>query len=155
MFGIGMYEMVVILIIALLVVGPKQLPGVARALGKMVADFRRAVNEVKSAVENEPGMADLKKARQTLDAEFHSIATQTTGVIQSEMIKARDEAEKKAREAAGDVLEFGGVAREAKKVAGELTQTATELQTLSTTPSPPLQKGRAGKSSPHKKKVAT
>ena len=42
MFGIGMTELVVIFVIALLVLGPKRLPGVARSLGRGLAEFRQA-----------------------------------------------------------------------------------------------------------------
>ena len=42
MFGIGMTELVVIFVIALLVLGPKRLPELARSLGKGLAEFRRA-----------------------------------------------------------------------------------------------------------------
>jgi sec-independent protein translocase protein TatB len=47
MFGIGMPELLLILVLALIVLGPKKLPEVARALGKGMAEFRRATDELK------------------------------------------------------------------------------------------------------------
>lgn len=47
MFGIGMTELLVILTIALIVIGPKKLPELARSLGKGLAEFRRASSEMR------------------------------------------------------------------------------------------------------------
>jgi Tat protein translocase TatB subunit len=47
MFGIGMTELLVIFVIGLLVLGPKRLPELARSLGKGLAEFRRASNDVR------------------------------------------------------------------------------------------------------------
>jgi len=47
MFGIGMPELLLIFAIALIVLGPKKLPELARALGKGMAEFRRATDELK------------------------------------------------------------------------------------------------------------
>ena len=47
MFGIGMPELLLILAVALIVLGPKKLPELARALGKGMAEFRRATDELK------------------------------------------------------------------------------------------------------------
>lgn len=48
MFGLSMLEIVVIMVVALLVFGPKQLPEIARSLGHAVGDFRRAMDEMRS-----------------------------------------------------------------------------------------------------------
>jgi TatA/E family protein of Tat protein translocase len=45
MFGIGAPELLIILVVALLVLGPKRLPEMARSLGRGMAEFRRASNE--------------------------------------------------------------------------------------------------------------
>lgn len=52
MFGIGMPELVLILVVALIVLGPRRLPEIARALGKSMAEFRRATEEIKEELES-------------------------------------------------------------------------------------------------------
>lgn len=47
MFGIGMPELLLILALALIVLGPKRLPEIARALGKGLSEFRRATDDLK------------------------------------------------------------------------------------------------------------
>jgi Tat protein translocase TatB subunit len=53
MFGIGMTEMVLIAALALIVLGPKKLPDLARSLGKGFAEFKRATNDLKSTIDLE------------------------------------------------------------------------------------------------------
>lgn len=53
MFGIGMPELLVILVIAIIFIGPSKLPDVARALGRGMREFRRASDELKQAIDLE------------------------------------------------------------------------------------------------------
>ena len=53
MFGIGMTEMILIAALALIVLGPKKLPDLARSLGKGFAEFKRATNEFKNTMDME------------------------------------------------------------------------------------------------------
>jgi len=62
MFGIGMPELLLLLAIALIVVGPKKLPELARALGRGFAEFKKATNELKESLETNTDFSDLKKS---------------------------------------------------------------------------------------------
>ncbi|MBC7197116.1 MAG: twin-arginine translocase TatA/TatE family subunit [Deferribacterales bacterium] len=50
MFGLGMSEIILILALALIVIGPNKLPEVAKALGKGYAEFKKVLNDFKDAV---------------------------------------------------------------------------------------------------------
>lgn len=52
MFGIGMPEMLVILAIALIVIGPSKLPEIARSLGKGYAEFSRSMRDVRRSFDD-------------------------------------------------------------------------------------------------------
>ena len=66
MFGIGITEIIIILIVALLVVGPKKLPELARTLGKGMAEFRKTADDFKESIYQDDSNleADRKKAEQ-------------------------------------------------------------------------------------------
>lgn len=62
MFGIGMQEIALICVIALIVVGPKKLPEVARALGKGYGEFRRAFDEMRRSVETDLKTEEIRRS---------------------------------------------------------------------------------------------
>ncbi|MFQ5901028.1 MAG: Sec-independent protein translocase protein TatB [Thermodesulfobacteriota bacterium] len=51
MFGIGFSELLVILVIGLIVLGPNRLPELARTLGKVIGELKRASEELKDTIE--------------------------------------------------------------------------------------------------------
>ena len=84
MFGIGIQEMIIILVVVLIVFGPKRLPDLAKSLGKGIAEFKKASDEVRKGIEEatqeeegpgaapkDSGIADTPEARalETLSAE--------------------------------------------------------------------------------------
>ncbi len=61
MFGIGFEHLLVILIVALLVVGPNKLPDVARALGRGYAEFKKTMDELKSTMDQDDTVRSLRE----------------------------------------------------------------------------------------------
>ena len=53
MFGIGSMELMVILIVAIIVIGPSKLPQIARGVGKAFGEFKRASNDLKRTIDHE------------------------------------------------------------------------------------------------------
>ena len=62
---IGMPEMVIIAVIALIIFGPRKLPELGKSLGKSIAEFKRASNELKSTLEDEIRTEELNEARKS------------------------------------------------------------------------------------------
>ena len=61
MFGIGLPELIIIMVIPLIVIGPNKLPDLARALGKGMAEFRKATQEIKESLEVDEDIQEVKR----------------------------------------------------------------------------------------------
>lgn len=61
MFGIGMPELLIIMVIALIVIGPSKLPDLARGLAKGLAEFRKATQEIKESLDLEEEVREAKE----------------------------------------------------------------------------------------------
>ncbi len=61
MFGIGFEHLLVIMIVVLLVVGPDKLPGVARALGRGYAEFKRTMDDLKNTMDQDDTVRGLRE----------------------------------------------------------------------------------------------
>jgi sec-independent protein translocase protein TatB len=74
MFGIGMPEMLVILAIALIVIGPKKLPDLAKSLGRAMREFKKATSEFKESIQLEGELSEVKET-------FNDISDEVKGAV--------------------------------------------------------------------------
>lgn len=65
MFGsLGIPELMLIFVVALIVFGPKKLPEIGRTLGKALGEFKKATDDLKNTIEREVRVEELKELRQ-------------------------------------------------------------------------------------------
>ena len=83
MFGIGLPEMIVIAIVALVFIGPKNLPGVLRSVGRGLVQLKRATNEVRTTVQDEMDqierdidLKDVREAATDLKKDFDGVKSE-------------------------------------------------------------------------------
>jgi sec-independent protein translocase protein TatB len=96
MFGIGMPEMILILAIALIVIGPRKLPELAKSLGRALGEFKKATSELKESMEIDSELGDVKKA---FDGINHDIKETIDVTPSLEKKKSPDILEKKKLDA--------------------------------------------------------
>jgi TatA/E family protein of Tat protein translocase len=70
MFGIGMPELILILAIALIVIGPSKLPDLAKSLGRAMREFKKATSELKGSLELDSEMKDVKETFSGIKSDF-------------------------------------------------------------------------------------
>ena len=125
---LGIQEMVVIFVIALVLFGPKKLPELGRTIGKAITEFRRASNDLKASFERE--MHTLERETQSLS----QVTQVTAGEIFSRAINYDPDRENRSlppAETAWNPLEPSKVESESPESADLATlSTATEPSTV-------------------------
>ena len=75
MFGsLGVPELLLIMVVALIVFGPRKLPEIGRTLGKALAEFRKATDDLKNTIEREVRIEELKQIGPSLMTPLESVS---------------------------------------------------------------------------------
>lgn len=94
MFDIGMQELLVIFLVALLVFGPKRLPELGKTIGKGMAEFRRAMSGIKEQMNSELYVTKQQPSQET-DAKKDGQKTGAETNETAEIRKIKDNEEQK------------------------------------------------------------
>jgi len=104
MFDIGFSELIVIAIVALVVIGPERLPKVARTIGLLLGRAQRYVNDVKSDINREMQLDELKKLQsqvtdsaRELESSMRTEFENARNAMQAPVQTALDDLEAKAK----------------------------------------------------------
>jgi sec-independent protein translocase protein TatB len=97
-FDIGFTELMVIGVVALIVIGPERLPGVARTIGHLAGRLQRYVNDVKADISREMEFDELRKMRDSMQ----QAATEVENTVRKELSKTEDDLNKTVAEAVED-----------------------------------------------------
>ncbi len=103
MFGIGFPEMIVILVVALLVVGPDKLPDMARSMAKWTVEMKKTVNELKESLTEE------ENAIRSVSSDLHKTVTDLKGDLPDTDIRTWQAADTDGKEGGaqnGEILEM-------------------------------------------------
>jgi len=80
MFGsIGMPELIIIFLVALIIFGPRKLPELGRSLGRSLTEFKRASHELRSTLEDEIRLEDQRERSQAAKAAPTTVAPPSSG----------------------------------------------------------------------------
>lgn len=101
MFGLGFGELVVIVIVALVLIGPKQLPHVMKGVAKMMKHVQDARNDLRSAVEGDETIRsmrdDVDEIKNRLEEEAGKLRRELEASEDTEVLDARDLSQLKHR----------------------------------------------------------
>ncbi len=78
MFGIGMPELILIAVVALIVLGPKRLPDLAKSMGRAIREFKKATGEIRETLQVDSEINEVKKAFQDFQADVNKTVQSET-----------------------------------------------------------------------------
>ncbi|MDP2133288.1 MAG: Sec-independent protein translocase protein TatB [Sulfuritalea sp.] len=119
MFDIGLTELMIIGVVALVVIGPERLPKVARTAGHILGRLQRYVSDVKSDINREIQLDELKKLQQQVTDQVTSLEASVT----HEMREVESSVNKVVEPLAADVAAAPAPTLEATAVAGTAAAT--------------------------------
>ena len=95
MFGIGMPEMILIFAVALIVIGPKKLPDLAKSLGRAFGEFKKATSDLKDSLEVDTDFSDVTKTFDDVTDDIKSTIDEPTYQTETAQTDATPEADEK------------------------------------------------------------
>jgi Tat protein translocase TatB subunit len=141
--NVGITELIVILLLALLVVGPERLPELAQKLGKTLRDLRNAYDNLTRDLG--PELTSIQKSTQELRESVESIRSIPQDVVQS-VVKAADldETVEEFKEMAGSVRQVGQTLSAAQKTIRDPMKSAVDAAKGALQPAKPAEAVTAG-----------
>jgi len=102
MFGIGVGELFVIFVIAIVVIGPRRLPEVARTMAKLFATAKRTTNELRDQMQQEvrkfQDMEEVKEFKSVVESELYNMKDTTQTYVQREMEEEEERLDNETRD---------------------------------------------------------
>ena len=128
MFGIGLPEMIIIAVVALIFIGPDKLPGVLRSIGKGLVELKRATSDVRSNVqeemqkiEDEIELKEVRESAQDFKNELGGVANKVDPLTLSKFI-TEDQ-----KEEISDSINESDLDRTQTEVVAENTEASGEI----------------------------
>jgi sec-independent protein translocase protein TatB len=98
MFGIGMPEMILILAVALIVIGPKKLPDLAKSLGRAFGEFKKATSDLKESLDIDTDFSGVTKTFDDVTDDIKSSVDDSTYPTETDKTDADPAADEKTDE---------------------------------------------------------
>ena len=131
MFNFGISELMVIAVVGLIVIGPERLPRVARTLGHLVGRMQRYVNDIKSDINREVELEELRELQSSMKEAAeeieHSVAKQVN-YVEDEVKQAEAETRKSVEDAVKPAagIDLMGASTSTGQVDNKVSETADE-----------------------------